>query len=151
MKKVALISQKQFRQLTGTQIGDHMFFNPWMDKWGNLLISEEEIIACVNPDVAWVHDLPLYHKADIQKNLDTTVPASDGIKINIITKFKWLFPIKFNGFIIELKTLNNVDYIEHSILTWTDLWFEWNKPQNEDVAKVLKPFVNHINDVTNHI
>jgi len=151
MGKVALISQKEYRKLQKLVFADDMRLNPVVDGWGNFLISEEEILQITEPTLLYLKDLPLYRKQDVQKNLNMTPPVSNGFGISINNRFKWAFDLKINGFTVALKTVGNIDYIEHSVLAWADLWFEINKPQNDDFKKLIQPLSNYLNDVNNKI
>lgn len=151
MGKVALISQREYRKLQKLVFADDMRLNPVVDGWGNFLISEEEILQITEPTLLYLKDLTLYRKQDVQKNLNTTPPISNGFGIAINNRFKWAFDLKINGFTVALKTVGNVDYIEYSVLAWADLWFEINKPQNDDFKKVIQPLINYLNDAANKI
>lgn len=151
MGKVALIDQREYRKLQRLPYANAMLLNPEVDGWGNFFISEEEIAQITDPALLYLKDLPLYRQKDIQKNLDTTPPFSDGFGIQINNRFKWAFDLRINGFRVQLKTAGQIDYIEYSVLGWTDLWFEINKPQNDDFKRVIQPLINYLNDQTNKI
>lgn len=144
--KIALINIRQLRQLWQQQLAPHWTFNPTINKYGNVFISEEEIANITNPNFDWVKSLPLVDETSVRPPQDLTPPASDGVGIVITNAWRnglnW--PIKINGLEIELKFNGTQYYIERSVHDWAELLKERDKPQNEDIKWILTPFYNYL-------
>ena len=65
MIQVRLLTESQALSLKGKQFRTEQYFNPIQDANGNWVISNDEVIQCVNPTVMWVNELPVidYTKA----------------------------------------------------------------------------------------
>lgn len=59
MTQVGLLTENQKNSLVGQLYDEDSYFNPIQDINDNWIISIEEIDFCVNPEFAWVKDLPL--------------------------------------------------------------------------------------------
>jgi hypothetical protein len=59
MTQVGLLTETQKDSLVGQQYAPDSYFNPIQDINDNWVISIEEMDFCVNPEFAWVKDLPL--------------------------------------------------------------------------------------------
>ena len=59
MTKVGLLTETQKDSLVGQLYDEDSYFNPIQDDFDNWIISVEEMEFCVNPEFAWVKDLPL--------------------------------------------------------------------------------------------
>jgi hypothetical protein len=59
MTQVGLLTETQKDNLVGQLYDEDSYFNPIQDDFDNWIISVEEIDFCVNPEFAWVKDLPL--------------------------------------------------------------------------------------------
>jgi hypothetical protein len=59
MTQVGLLTETQKDILVGQLYDDDSYFNPIQDDFDNWIISIEEMDFCVNPEFAWVKDLPL--------------------------------------------------------------------------------------------
>jgi hypothetical protein len=59
MTQVGLLTETQKDSLIGQLYDEDSYFNPIQDDFDNWIISVEEIDFCVNPEFAWVKDLPL--------------------------------------------------------------------------------------------
>ena len=59
MKQVGLLTENQKDSLVGNLYDEDSYFNPIADLNDNWIISVEEMYCCVNPEFAWVKDLPL--------------------------------------------------------------------------------------------
>ena len=59
MIQVALLTETQKNSLVGQLYDEDSYFNPIQDDFDNWIISVEEMEFCVNPEFAWVKDLPL--------------------------------------------------------------------------------------------
>ena len=59
MTQVGLLTENQKNSLVGQLYDEDSYFNPIQDDFDNWIISVEEIDFCVNPEFAWVKDLPL--------------------------------------------------------------------------------------------
>lgn len=131
--KVALINIIQHRQLAKKEFAPDRYFNPIIDEMGNILITEWEIEGTENADYLWVKDLPLVEHSDVLNPPSYTPPPSNGYGIEIEAKYQWAFPVKINGYVVELKThIDGRKYCESSQMGWTDFVAEFDKPQNID-------------------
>ena len=59
MTQVGLLTENQKDSLVGQLYDEDSYFNPIQDINDNWIISIEEMEFCVNPEFAWVKDLPL--------------------------------------------------------------------------------------------
>jgi hypothetical protein len=59
MTQVGLLTENQKDSLVGQLYDEDSYFNPIQDDFDNWIISIEEMDFCVNPEFAWVKDLPL--------------------------------------------------------------------------------------------
>ena len=59
MTQVGLLTETQKDSLVGQMYDEDSYFNPIQDDFDNWIISIEEMEFCVNPEFAWVKDLPL--------------------------------------------------------------------------------------------
>ena len=59
MTQVGLLTETQKDSLIGQLYDEDSYFNPIQDDFDNWIISVEEMQFCVNPEFAWVKDLPL--------------------------------------------------------------------------------------------
>lgn len=59
MIQVGLLTETQKDSLIGQLYDEDSYFNPIQDDFDNWIISVEEIEFNVNPEFAWVKDLPL--------------------------------------------------------------------------------------------
>ena len=59
MTQVGLLTETQKDSLVGQLYDEDSYFNPIQDDFDNWIISIEEMEFCVNPEFAWVKDLPL--------------------------------------------------------------------------------------------
>ena len=59
MTQVGLLTETQKDSLVGQLYDEDSYFNPIQDINDNWIISVEEIEFNVNPEFAWVKDLPL--------------------------------------------------------------------------------------------
>ena len=59
MTQVGLLTENQKDSLVGQLYDEDSYFNPIQDDFDNWIISVEEMDFCVNPEFAWVKDLPL--------------------------------------------------------------------------------------------
>jgi hypothetical protein len=59
MIQVGLLTETQKDSLVGQLYDEDSYFNPIQDDFDNWIISVEEMDFCVNPEFAWVKDLPL--------------------------------------------------------------------------------------------
>jgi hypothetical protein len=59
MTQVGLLTETQKDSLIGQLYDEDSYFNPIQDDFDNWIISIEEMEFCVNPEFAWVKDLPL--------------------------------------------------------------------------------------------
>ena len=59
MTQVGLLTENQKDSLVGQLYDEDSYFNPIQDDFDNWIISIEEMEFCVNPEFAWVKDLPL--------------------------------------------------------------------------------------------
>ena len=59
MTQVGLLTETQKDSLIGQLYDEDSYFNPIADLNDNWIISVEEMEFCVNPEFAWVKDLPL--------------------------------------------------------------------------------------------
>ena len=59
MTQVGLLTETQKDSLIGQLYDEDSYFNPIQDDFDNWIISIEEMDFCVNPEFAWVKDLPL--------------------------------------------------------------------------------------------
>ena len=59
MTQVGLLTETQKDSLVGQLYDEDSYFNPIADLNDNWIISIEEMEFCVNPEFAWVKDLPL--------------------------------------------------------------------------------------------
>jgi hypothetical protein len=142
--KIALLSIPQLRQLYHQELASGWFFNPIINKFGNVLITEEEINRITNSNFNWVKLLPLLDELDTRPPQNFTPPASNGIGLTIITRFQWVFPFRLNGFTIEMKDSNGTKYVEKSVLGWSEFTKELNKPQNDDLKLMLAPLIDYL-------
>ena len=58
MKRVRLLTPEQKEELVNAMYMPDSYFNPIQDCFNQWIISEEEVIQCVNPYFMWVKDLP---------------------------------------------------------------------------------------------
>jgi hypothetical protein len=137
--QVALLNIEQVRLLFGRPLSESTTFNPVIDQYGNVLISEQEIEECDNPEFSWVKDLILVAYDSVKEIPNYTPPASNGYGVVIPSEFHWAFPIRLNGFIVELKDKAGVKYCEVSGLSWTEFISEFDKPQNNDYRLSVLP------------
>jgi len=56
---VGLLTIVQKDELIGQWYMPDSFFNPIQDNSNNWIISTQEMIGCINPDLMWVKDLDL--------------------------------------------------------------------------------------------
>ena len=59
MTQVGLLTETQKDSLIGQLYDEDSYFNPIQDDFDQWIISVEEMEFCVNPEFAWVKDLPL--------------------------------------------------------------------------------------------
>jgi hypothetical protein len=59
MTQVGLLTETQKDSLVGQLYDEDSYFNPILDFYDQYIISIEEMEFCVNPEFAWVKDLPL--------------------------------------------------------------------------------------------
>ena len=59
MTQVGLLTENQKDSLVSQLYDEDSYFNPIQDYFDNWIISVEEMDFCVNPEFAWVKDLPL--------------------------------------------------------------------------------------------
>ena len=59
MTQVGLLTETQKDSLIGQLYDEDSYFNPILDFYDQYIISVEEMEFCVNPEFAWVKDLPL--------------------------------------------------------------------------------------------
>jgi hypothetical protein len=59
MTQVGLLTETQKDSLVGQLYDEDSYFNPIQDDFDNWIISVEEMDFCINPEFAWVKDLPL--------------------------------------------------------------------------------------------
>jgi hypothetical protein len=59
MIQVRLLTESQKESLTNKQFKPNCTFNPIQDNNDNWIISNEEVVQCINPTVMWVNELPL--------------------------------------------------------------------------------------------
>ena len=59
MIQVGLLTETQKDSLVGQLYDEDSYFNPILDFYDQYIISVEEMDFCVNPEFAWVKDLPL--------------------------------------------------------------------------------------------
>lgn len=59
MTQVGLLTETQKDSLIGQLYDEDSYFNPIQDISDQWIISVEEMEFCVNPEFAWVKDLPL--------------------------------------------------------------------------------------------
>ena len=59
MTQVGLLTETQKDSLVGQLYDEDSYFNPIQDISDQWIISVEEMEFCVNPEFAWVKDLPL--------------------------------------------------------------------------------------------
>jgi len=151
MAKLVLLTIPQVRELYHQPLANNWYFNPVINKYGNVFISEEEINQITNPAFDWVKLLPLVEETDTRPPSDLSPPASNGKGLVIITRFQWVFPFRLNGFTIPMKDQNGTKYVEKSILTWDAFTKELNKPQNDDIKLMLKPLIDYLKDTATEI
>jgi len=53
-----ILTKQQFQLIAGQEYAKDSFFNPVLDADGDIVISEEEVEQCANPDFQFVKDLP---------------------------------------------------------------------------------------------
>jgi len=56
---VRLLTDNQKETLQGKEYRPNCYFNPIQDNEGNWVISNEEVVQCINPTVMWVNELPV--------------------------------------------------------------------------------------------
>jgi hypothetical protein len=56
---VRLLTLSQKESLESKEYKPNCYFNPIEDNHGNWVISNDEVIQCVNPTVTWVNELPV--------------------------------------------------------------------------------------------
>ena len=59
MIQVRLLTNSQKKALQGKEYKPNCYFNPIQDSSDNWIISNDEVVQCINPTVVWVNDLPL--------------------------------------------------------------------------------------------
>ena len=59
MIQVRLLTISQKEALLNKQYRPNCLFNPIEDNNDNWIISNEEVVQCVNPTVMWINELPL--------------------------------------------------------------------------------------------
>ena len=59
MIQVRLLTESQKEILQGKEYKPNCYFNPIQDANGNWVISNDEVIQCINAAVMWVKSLPL--------------------------------------------------------------------------------------------
>jgi hypothetical protein len=67
--KIAIITKEQHREIHGQLYSDNMYFNPILDKDGNMIITEQEIDQLTNLNYTWVADLTKVEKDSQLKTL----------------------------------------------------------------------------------
>jgi hypothetical protein len=67
--KIAIINAEQHREIYEQLYSDNMYFNPILDKDGNMIITEQEIDQLTNQNVAWVSSLIKVEKDSQLKTL----------------------------------------------------------------------------------
>lgn len=85
------------------------------------------------------------------RRLNTTPPTSNGKGLVIITRFQWVFPLKLNGFTVEMKDQNGTKYIEKSVLTWQNFLDEINADYNDDFKLMLDPLIQYLKTTATEI
>jgi len=63
--KVAIINKERGREIFGKPFTDGMIFNPVLSANMDIIISEEEINQCDNPEFSWLKGLELKEKHEI--------------------------------------------------------------------------------------
>lgn len=53
-----ILTKEQFIKIAGKEFAKDSYFNPILDADGDIVISEEEVEQCTNPDFQFVKDLP---------------------------------------------------------------------------------------------
>jgi hypothetical protein len=153
MAKIVLLTIPQVRQLFHQELATNWFFNPAINKHGNVFIDEKEVAAITNPNFDWVKLLPLAEEVDTRPPTDLTPPASDGIGIVVNASWRAAFdwPLTLNGFEIALKTNGSQFYIERSLHDWAEFRKELAKAQNDDFRKVLSKFFAYLKNTATRI
>ena len=59
MTQVRLLTDNQKEALKGKEFKPNCYFNPIQDNGDNWIISNDEVVQCVNATVMWVNELPL--------------------------------------------------------------------------------------------
>jgi hypothetical protein len=59
MIQVRLLTDSQKKALQGKEYKPNCYFNPIQDANDNWIISNDEVVQCINPTVVWVNELPL--------------------------------------------------------------------------------------------
>lgn len=96
--KVALLTIPQARQLWHKQLAELTFFNPVIDKNGNVLITEDEINKITNPDYNWVKSLTLIEHDEVLAIPDFNPPTSNGKGIIIPYSVSHVFSYRYEWF-----------------------------------------------------
>lgn len=148
---VVLLNIKEVRQIKDQLLTVGNWFNPIIDKFGNVVISEEEIKQITNPNFDWLKSKQIISYTDIAKDIDYTLPKSNGIGLVIAAKWQWIFPIKLNGFQIDLKNNGSQFYVEDSAVKWTDFQNELKKSQNNDFRELLLPLIDYLKNTATKI
>lgn len=68
MKKIAIISVQQCRELYGRQFASGEWFSPTLDKDGNIFISEQEVERMDPVQFPWKNTLVLKDHSEVLKN-----------------------------------------------------------------------------------
>lgn len=78
--KIAIITKEQHREIYGQLYSDSMYFNPVLDRDGNLIITEEEINQLTNLNFTWVSSLIKVEKDSQLKELTKEEWITEDIK-----------------------------------------------------------------------
>jgi hypothetical protein len=79
--KIAIINAEQHREIYEQLYSDNMYFNPILDKDGNMIITEQEIDQLTNQNVAWVSSLIKVEKDSQLKTLTKEEWIAEDIKV----------------------------------------------------------------------
>lgn len=136
MKKVALITIEQFRELYLYELPDGTLLAPRADVSGDFFISEEEINQAKSI-FTWLEDLTLVEISSLTKP-DTTPPSPMGVGIVIDEKYNvfgfWdAKEFKLGGFIVPLIDYNGGLAVDLAYLIWDEFRAEQDKPINKTV------------------
>lgn len=69
MTKIAIITPEEHRLLYGKELRQDIFFNPFLDKDGNICISEQEIELCDKSEFDFIKTKTLKEPEEILKDL----------------------------------------------------------------------------------